>query len=228
MDIENFYIEKGSGEPLILLHGNGEDSSYFLPQIDEFSKYYHVYAVDTRGHGKTERGTKEFTIGQFADDLSCFMKLHKIEKANILGFSDGGNIALVFALNYPEKINKLILYGANLMPNGVKTVYQLPIVIEYYFSKICSVFSKNAGKKAELLRLMVKEPKIRKEKLTGILSKTLVIAGTNDMIKEEHTKTIADNIGNSSLVFLSGSHFVSKENPTEFNKTVLSFLLEKE
>lgn len=56
MDIEHFYIEKGRGFPLILLHGNGEDCDYFRGQIDEFSKQYHVYAIDTRGHGRTPRG----------------------------------------------------------------------------------------------------------------------------------------------------------------------------
>ena len=49
MDIKHFYIEKGDGAPIILLHGNGENCGYFKEQIDEFSKFYHVYAIDTRG-----------------------------------------------------------------------------------------------------------------------------------------------------------------------------------
>ena len=68
MDIKHYYIEKGQGEPLILLHGNGEDSTYFVNQIDEFSSYYRVLALDTRGHGQTPRGEASFTIRQFADD----------------------------------------------------------------------------------------------------------------------------------------------------------------
>lgn len=73
MDIKNFYIEKGCGEPLILLHGNGEDSSYFASQLDVFAQKFHVYALDTRGHGKSPRGDAPFTIRQFADDLLAFM-----------------------------------------------------------------------------------------------------------------------------------------------------------
>ncbi len=114
MDIEHYYEEKGQGEPLILLHGNSEDSSYFKGQIDEFAVCYHVYALDTRGHGKTPRGEMPFTIKQFADDLFGFMDEHQIEKAHILGFSDGGNIAMVFAIHYPDRVNKLVLNGANL------------------------------------------------------------------------------------------------------------------
>lgn len=60
MDIEHYFIEKGQGEPLILLHGNGEDTSYFKGQIDEFARFYHVYVIDTRGHGKTPRGEMPF------------------------------------------------------------------------------------------------------------------------------------------------------------------------
>ena len=100
MDIKHFYIEKGEGEPLILLHGNGENCEYFEHQIETFSNKYHVYAIDTRGQGKTPRGDKEFSIRQFADDLAGFMDEHNIKKSHLLGFSDGGNIALTFSLKY--------------------------------------------------------------------------------------------------------------------------------
>ena len=89
MDIEHYYIEKGQGEPLILLHGNGENCDYFAGQIDEFAQYYHVYALDTRGHGKTPRGDTPFTICEFVTERLSFMDAHGIYKAHVLGFSDG-------------------------------------------------------------------------------------------------------------------------------------------
>lgn len=73
MDIKQFYVEKGQGEPLLLLHGNGESCDYFQHQMGAFSSRYHVYAPDTRGHGKTPRGERPFTIRQFAEDLLEFM-----------------------------------------------------------------------------------------------------------------------------------------------------------
>ena len=109
MDIRLHYTEKGTGEPLILLHGNGENSGYFVHQIDFFSQKYRVIAVDTRGHGKSPRGKAPFGIRQFAEDLRDFMDELEIERANILGFSDGGNIAVTFALKYPQRVNRLIL-----------------------------------------------------------------------------------------------------------------------
>ena len=131
MNIALHYTEKGSGEPLILLHGNGEDSSYFVHQTEYFSKKSRVIAVDTRGHGKSPRGNAPFTIAQFAEDLKNFMDKHEIQKADILGFSDGGNIALTFSLKYPERVRKLVLNGANLNPGGVKPSVQLPVVLGY-------------------------------------------------------------------------------------------------
>ena len=89
MDIELYNQEKGSGEPLILLHGNGEDRTYFENQMEFFQNGYRVIALDTRGHGRSPRGTKPFTIEQFSCDLYDFMKSREISKAVILGFSDG-------------------------------------------------------------------------------------------------------------------------------------------
>ena len=155
MDIELYYEEKGDGDPLILLHGNGEDHEYFKNQIPFFAKKYCVIAIDTRGHGRSPRGNAPFRVRQFAEDLRAFMDEKKIEKANILGFSDGGNIALVFALRYPQRVNKLILNGANLYGSGVKASIQIPIVIGYGVASFFGKFSKKAKKNAQMLGLMV-------------------------------------------------------------------------
>ena len=157
MDIEHYYIDKGQGEPLILLHGNGENCDYFKGQIDEFARYYHVYALDTRGHGKTPRGNAPFTIRQFADDLLGFMDAHSIDKAHLLG-------------------------------------------------------------------LMVNDPNVLPAELSAIKAKTLVIAGTNDMIKDAHTRLIAQSIQDSQLVLIKGNHFIANKCPEAFNRAVLEFL----
>ena len=224
MDIEHYYIEKGQGEPLILLHGNGENCGYFQGQIDVFSKQYHVYAIDTRGHGKTPRGDKPFTIRQFSEDLLGFMKEHQIEKAHLLGFSDGGNIAMIFAIQHPERVNRLILNGANLDAGGVKRTVQLPIEIGYQIARKFAGKSDSARKNAEMLGLMVNDPNVTPGELAAIQAKTLVIAGTNDMIRKEHTKLIADSIKEAELVYIKGDHFIAGKCPAEFNRAVLEFL----
>lgn len=224
MDITHFYVEKGQGDPLILLHGNGEDHTYFDHQIEVFAQHYHVYALDTRGHGQTPRGTRPFTIRQFADDLLAFMDARHIERAHLLGFSDGGNIAIIFALRYPERVDRLILNGANLDTAGVKRRIQIPIEIGYRIARLFAKRSTSAQQHADLLGLMVNDPNIPVESLARIQAKTLVIAGTNDMIKERHTRLIAANIPDAQLVIIQGNHFIANKQSEAFNRAVLHFL----
>ena len=225
MDINHYYIEKGTGFPLILLHGNGEDCGYFVHQMEPFAKHFRVIAIDTRGHGQTPRGEASFSIRQFAEDLLDFMNLHQIEKAHILGFSDGGNIAMVFALMHPERVEKLILNGANLNASGVKRKVQIPIEIGYRIAKIFATKSPAARKNAEMLGVMVNDPNVKAEELSCIQNPTLVIAGEKDMIKDSHTRLIAKSIPGAMLSIIPGNHFIANKNPDTFNEVVLRFLL---
>lgn len=218
------YQEKGNGEPLILLHGNGEDGSYFKYQIDYFSGKYRVIALDTRGHGKSPRGTKPFTMEQFSCDLYDFMESLAISSATILGFSDGANIAMKFAMHYPDKVKALILNGGNLNPKGVKRTAQLPIELGYKIAKRFAAKSPAAKSNAEILGLMVNEPMIEPAQLSKITAPTLVICGKNDMIKETHTKEIAEHIPNAKLVILKGNHFIANKRYAAFNQAVEDFL----
>lgn len=228
MDIQLHFTETGTGEPLVLLHGNGEDSSYFVHQVEFFSPHRRVLAVDTRGHGQSPRGSAPFTIRQFAEDLAAFLDERGMEQTDLLGFSDGANIALIFALRHPERVRRLILNGANLDPAGVKRSVQIPIELGYRMASLFAKRSADARQHAELLGLMVNDPMIPAEELGKVTMPTLVIAGTKDMIKEKHTRAIADALPNARLVFLPGDHFIAHKNPEEFNRAVAEFLAETE
>ncbi len=226
MDIAFYFIEKGNGTPFLFLHGNGENSSYFQNQIDYFQSQYRVIALDTRGHGKTPRGNAPFTIAQFSRDLFDFMQTHQIPKAVILGFSDGANIAMKFAIQHPDLVKALILNGGNLNPEGVKRTTQIPIEIGYKIAKHFAAKSPEAKKHAEMLGLMVNEPHIEPCELSNITSPTLVICGTRDMIRKSHTQEIAASIPHAKLVILKGNHFLANRRPVEFNRAVERFLQE--
>ena len=159
-DISLHFVRRGAGEPLLLLHGNGEDHTYFAGQMDAFAAHRTVYALDTRGHGQSPRGTGSFTIDRFAEDVLAFMDEHGLEKADLLGFSDGGNIALTFALAHPERVRRLVLSGANLDPSGVEPAVQLPIVAGYKITSLFAKSSAQARRHWELLELMVTQPRI--------------------------------------------------------------------
>ena len=226
MDISLYYREKGNKEPFILLHGNGEDGSYFENQIDYFSDKYRVIALDTRGHGKSPRGNAPFTIEQFSRDLYDFMTGLEISNAIILGFSDGANIAMKFAIKHSNMVKALILNGGNLNPKGVKRTTQIPIEMGYRIASRFASKSPDAKRNAEMLGLMVNEPNISPVELSKITAPTLVICGKRDMIKESHTKEIAANIPSAKLSIIKGNHFIANKRAAAFNKEVDAFLKE--
>ena len=221
-----FYTEEGRGTPLVLLHGNGEDSSYFSAQMEYLKNDYRVIAVDTRGHGRSPRGTAPFTLRQFAEDLKELLDQMGLRRILLLGFSDGANIAMLFALSHPEYVEKLILDGGNIRPSGVKLRYQIPIVLGWCASLAAARFDQKAVKKKELLGLMVKEPHIRPEDFAGFSVPTLVMAGTKDMIRDSHTRKLQKSIPGSRLCVMDGTHFIAAERPEEFNRHVHEFLEE--
>ena len=227
-DIALHCVERGSGFPLLLLHGNGESSEYFKSQLEAFSKTFSVIAVDTRGHGASPRGTAPFTLDRFAEDLKEFLDSRRLERIFLLGFSDGANVALLFTLRYPRYVEKLVLNGANLFPVGVKLSVQLPIWLGWAAASLVSRFDKKAVEKRELLALMVKEPRISPSELAGLRVPTLVIAGNRDMIRDSHTRLIAASIPDAELRIIEGGHFIAAENSERFNREVLDFLGQKQ
>ena len=225
MDIRLHYLEKGSGEEvLLLLHGNGGDCTYFRHQMAYFSQQYRVIALDTRGHGASPRGGKPFTIVQFAEDLHDFLIETGIAQANILGFSDGGNIALTFALKYPDFVKKLILNGANLDPSGLKAWFYVPVLVGYRFASLFAAHSRRAKYDTELWGLMVNEPQSTPEQLAALTMPVLVIAGTHDIIPRKHTLLMHKRIPGSVLELIRGGHSIAAKAPEAFNSAVMRFL----
>ena len=219
------YKKAGEGKPLILLHGNGGSSADFALQTNYFSGFRKVIAVDTRGHGNSPRGGVLMSFPQFAKDILAFLDEQEIEKADIIGFSDGANTAILFAAENPKRVGKLILCGACTSPKAVKRSVQIPIEIGYW---IASRFKNpKARKNAEILGLMVNDFGISEEHLRQIQAETLVLAGTKDMIRESHTKMIAETIPKAKLVFLEGDHFLPMKRANAFNRAVDEFLKEE-
>lgn len=224
-----FYSEYFPADPqaptLILLHGNGEDHTYFVKQLPAFSPHFRLVLMDTRGQGQSTGGDGELNFSVFAADLLALMDHLQIAKAHLLGFSDGGNLALTFALAHPERVQSLILNGANLEPGGVKLSTQLPIVLGYGCCRLLSPFSHKARQNGALLGLMVNHPHIPPQALAALTMPVLVIVGERDMIRDRHSQLIARSLPNAQFVRIpGGDHFCAAKCPEVFNHAVLSFL----
>jgi len=224
-DAELYYETYGNGDPLLLLHGNSQSINVFKKQIKEFSKAYKVIAVDTRGQGKsTDYISERLSYNLYAEDMKVVLDSLHISKANILGWSDGGNTGLIIAAKYPGYVNKLAITGACTNPNEAVSASTL----EEVSSAIKSLQAKGDEKsryQVKLFTMLLTEPHITPVDLKSIKAPVLVMAGEKDMILEKHTKFIADNIPKSQLfIFKGASHYVPVEKISEFNNKVLEFL----
>lgn len=180
------YEISGKGKPIILLHGNSETHHIFDVLVEKLKENYKVYAIDSRCHGESDN-PKDISYDLMASDVIELIKKLKIEKPILYGFSDGGIIGLLIAVNEPELLSKLIISGANINPEGMKKSM-------LHLSKIIYFFTRN-----KLFKMMIKEPNIKIEDLKKIKTPTVVLAGEKDVILSEHTKLIADNINGSTL-----------------------------
>lgn len=117
-DIITYYEEAGSGEPLVLIMGLGGDLQGWALTAPALAKHFRVITYDNRGAGRTGAPDRPYTIAGMAGDLAALLDALKIEKAHILGFSMGGYIAQEFALNYPSRVNRLILLATAASIDG--------------------------------------------------------------------------------------------------------------
>ena len=229
MDIELFYTDNGEENgkcPLILLHGNGGNSSSFFYVVCHFMKKRRVITLDTRGHGRSPKGTAPFTLKQFSRDLLDFMDANGIEKADLIGFSDGGNIAMLFAIDHPERVNSMVLNGANMFPEGLCDRDKRWIFGEYKKAKRAlrrNPQSAKAKETLDLMSLMVNEPHITPDQLSHVDVPTLVLVGSRDAIKPEHSELIRDSIKGATLTVINGSHSIVKTNSADYIEALESF-----
>ncbi|MFV0466056.1 MAG: alpha/beta fold hydrolase [Lachnospiraceae bacterium] len=190
-----YYEKTGTGQPFLLLHGNGESVETFRTLIPQLSQYYTVYAIDTRGHGQSGI-VKEYHYQEMADDIVGFIHALHLEKPLLYGFSDGGILGLLIASQHPELLSGMALSGPNRKPSGCKLRYRIFDKLQYLRTK------------DPLLLLMIKEPNIKKSELQQICIPTLILAGSKDLIRLSETKAIASSITGSTLRILPGEdHF---------------------
>ncbi len=186
--IRLYYEVIGSGRPLIMLHGNGEDHTIFQEAADVLSRQFACYLIDTRDHGKSTP-VKELHYADMAEDVLAFLEAKDMKDAVLYGFSDGGIIGLLTCMK-TDRVTDLIVSGANLTPDAVIGPIGLLISVMGRFSR------------DEKMRLMLREPNIDPKDLQAIKARTLVLAGEHDLVKRSETERIAAAIPNAQLRIL--------------------------
>ena len=164
-----------------------------------------------------------------AEDVNTFLEKLELKNVNVLGWSDGGNIALILAMQHPDKVKKMAIMGTVLFNDDSSVTAATNKLIR---NQVKEMEDKGVAKNNmdyRLKVLLLTEPHINPDSLKNIKAPTLVMAGQHDVIKENHTKLIAEKIPKSKLViFKRAGHEAPTEIPELFNKTILNFFGEQQ
>lgn len=213
-----YYEVTGNGFPLVMLHGNGNSGRVFKKQVAFLKKYYRCIVIDSRGHGKSENLANTLNFSRMSKDLQEILEHEGINKIHLLGFSDGGNIAARFVVDYPTYVEKLILNAANLQVNGLHFRARFLSRLEIFFAKL-------VRRNVAIKNLLLQETRITKSELNQITQPTLILVGQFDVVYQYYSENLAKQISTAVLkVVPSAKHNFLWKLPRNYNKIVLDFL----
>jgi len=229
-----YFATYGAGSPVILLHGGLADSDYWGGQVPALTGAGHrVILIDSRGHGRSTRDARPYTYELMASDVVAVMDALKVQRAAVVGWSDGAIIGLVMALKDPDRLTRVFAFAANMDPSGVAT--------DVGTNSIFSRFEAQAAREYALVsptpsgfeafsqaigRMWETEPNYTQADLARITTPVAIVDGDHDeAIKRAHTEYLARAIPGARLVILPGlSHFAMLQDPAAFNAAMLAFL----
>ncbi len=230
-NIRIYYETYGSGPPVLVLHG-GLGSSFDMHfQIQALAATHLVIAPDSRGHGRSTDADSPISYGLMAEDMVQLLDHLRIDRVDVVGWSDGGIIGLDLAMHHPDRVNRLVVIGANYNVDGL---VKIP-VLDAEVPPPPKFYSRHAPDPTHwpiLYRKVVTmwrtQPEYTLDDLSKIRAPTLVIAGEFDAIKRKHTEQLAKAIPGSKLeIIAKGTHSVLGEQPDVANADILQFLDER-
>ncbi|MFZ4726346.1 MAG: alpha/beta fold hydrolase [Paludibacter sp.] len=249
--IKTIYLLCGNGEPVIFLHGAGAGAVTWYPSIHTISKNFQVLALDIVGYGESDKPDAPYNRAYFSKWLKDFLKELKISKAHIVGLSQGGAIALQFAIDNPEMVDKLVLVDAaglgakvsfwpligmiwmNCFPSSMANRFNSTYLLHKptnrdpsHIGYSIDVLKSKGGKKAFKQGRGTAVSKIPEELLKQIENETLIIWGKDDkLFSVEYGEAAAKIIPNAKLrVIQDAGHLPLMDQPEIFNKILGDFL----
>jgi len=222
-----YYEVYGTGEPLLIVHGNGGSIGSLAAQIDYFRDRYQVIAMDSRDHGRSGDSADRLTYEKMADDLAALLDRLEVGPVDVLGWSDGGIEALLLGMRHGDKVKHLIAMAPNLNPSEAAL---LPETIASTREALASMTDEERDtpqghRELKATEMMLVEPNIDATELEAIDAPTLIIVGDHDVIRPEHAVEIYEHLPNGALkVLRNATHTAPQDDPARFNRTVERFL----
>jgi len=234
--IELYNAEVGHGRPVVLLHGGLANSDWWAFQVKALRVNHRVIVVDSRGHGRSTRDTTPYSYDLMADDVIALMDKLQIKRADIVGWSDGANQALDIAMRHPDRVGKIVAFGANTNTGGSRPdVDKNPNFGAFVdraskeYVKLSPTPNQYQDFLAQIGNMWESQPNWTGDQLRTIKSEVLVMDGDHDeAIKRSHTEYIANTIPHARLTILPDtSHFAFIQDPEAFNRAIVNFLDDK-
>ncbi|MFL2119211.1 alpha/beta fold hydrolase [Marinilactibacillus psychrotolerans] len=182
----------GHGPAMLLLHGNGEDHHIFDTIAEKLQQHFTLYAVDSREHGSRTKTGITFNYEDMAEDIHLLINQLGLKEVNIVGFSDGGIIAILLGIRQEAYLNKIASLSPNLSPKDWKKKPLQYLEQKYKESKDPAFY------------LMLNEPNIDPEALKKIQIPSLITAGENDLFYRSMYRTIENQIPDATLKIIKG------------------------
>lgn len=223
-DIQIAYSQVGKGSDLLLLHGNSGSKAFFKQyQLDYFSDY-HTLALDSRGHGQSRSKDVALSYEQQSLDVLNFCKAKGITQAKVIGYSDGGNLALWLAVKAPEIFTHVAAISPNTLAEGNKP--GVIAAIHRYLVAMKRMRKFGFPNKKQIMRfeLMLTDTGITEFDLQNIKTRVKILYAERDMIKEEHILYLADKIPGCMLHKVMGCHHLNIPFQEETLKELQEFL----
>jgi pimeloyl-ACP methyl ester carboxylesterase len=231
-----WYAVYGKGKPVVLLHGGLGNSGNWGFQVPALlAEGYQVILIDSRGHGRSTRDQRPFTYKRMAADVLEILKTLLIQRASLVGWSDGAVIALMIAHHYPERVNGVFFFACNMDPSGAIEMTDFPPTVQRCFARhqkdyvqLSSTPEKFESFVEAVGEMQRTQPNYSADDLANIHVPVQIILGEHDeFIKREHAQYLADSIPNARFLEMPGvSHFAPLQEPEQFNRVLLNFLNE--
>lgn len=218
-----YYAVRGSGPTLVFLHGGGDSGEHsFVRQLDVFSERYHIVAPDQVGQGRTPEVPGPLSYTAMMEDTAELLRMLKLQHADVVGFSDGGILALMLAVRHPELVRRLIISGVNIAPEGLR-----PEALEELRATEIPTPTTIDEKLAHLWLTSPTEAELNLGLLAKITQPVLVISGDRDAITLEHTLKIFHALPDAELCVLPGTDHATFSGRSEWLNPIISAFLDR-
>ncbi len=229
-----WYATYGSGPPVILLHGGLGHSGNWGYQVPALIRSgYRAVVIDSRGHGRSTRDARPFTYELMAADVLAVMDALRLQRAALVGWSDGACTALILASNAPSRVAGVFFFACNMDPSGTKPITEVTPILRRCISRHAQDYARLSAtpeqfdELSDAVGLMQRtQPNYGVHDLAQIGVPVAIVQSEHDeFIKREHAEYLARSIPYAEFVMLQGvSHFAPLQRPEQFNHAMLAFL----